>query len=57
MAAQKQKQDDLGVEVGAQEVAFVQMVRNPDVYPEPHSATVHPDEVANFQLGGWTKQE
>lgn len=29
------------------------MVRDPEQYPEPHSAQVHPDEVDNYRPGGW----
>jgi len=35
-------------------VAFVTMVRNPDVHPAPHTAQVHPEEVHNYYSGGWT---
>lgn len=33
----------------------VKMVRDAEVYPEPHSADVHPDEVENFKAAGWAK--
>lgn len=35
------------------DIAYVQMVRDPEIYPEPHSAQVHPDEVENYRPGGW----
>lgn len=34
-------------------IEYVQMVRDEEKYPAPHSAQVHPDEVLNYQLGGW----
>ncbi|MDF7658323.1 hypothetical protein PUG81_05025 [Erwiniaceae bacterium L1_54_6] len=42
--SQEQKQD---------EVKLVDMVRDEKNYPAPHTATVHPEEVVNYQLGGW----
>lgn len=35
----------------ADKVVLVRMVRAGDV--EPHEAEVHPDEVSNYQRGGW----
>lgn len=35
------------------EIKFVTMVRDPEQYPEPHTAEVHPDEVDNYRPGGW----
>jgi len=35
--------------------ALVRMVRDASVHPAPHTADVHPDEVANYALGGWAK--
>ena len=32
----------------------VAMVRDPQQYPPPHKADVHPAEVANYAAGGWT---
>lgn len=32
---------------------FVKMTRSAEDYPAPHTADVHPDEVANFKVGGW----
>ena len=32
----------------------VAMVRDPQQYPSPHKADVHPAEVANYAAGGWT---
>lgn len=34
-------------------VQLVPMVRSADDFPEPHTADVHPDEVANYAAGGW----
>lgn len=34
---------------------LVTMVRDADLYPEPHEAQVHPDEVDNYRPGGWTE--
>lgn len=31
----------------------VKMVRDPESYPAPHVARVHPDEVENYRSGGW----
>lgn len=44
---------DTGLQAAAS-VAFVTMVRNPDVHPAPHTAQVHPEEVHNYYSGGWT---
>ena len=33
---------------------LVPMVRSASQYPAPHTADVHPDEVANYTAGGWT---
>lgn len=42
----------------ASSVAFVTMVRDPEVHPAPHTAQVHPEEVKNYYSGGWAvKQE
>lgn len=38
-------------------VALVAMYRDPAEFPPPHTADVHPDEVANFVAGGWRKGE
>lgn len=35
----------------------VAMVRNPEEYPAPHSADVHPDEVQNYRVNGWVVKE
>ena len=40
-------------ELKQDEVKLVDMVRSEEAYPAPHTATVHPDEVVNYQLGGW----
>ena len=34
----------------------IRMIRG-ERYPEPRTADVHPDEVANYRLGGWTAAE
>jgi hypothetical protein len=35
---------------------LVRMVRDAELYPEgPHEADVHPDEVENYEAGGWAK--
>jgi len=31
----------------------VRMTRDPELYDPPHLADVHPDEVDNYQSGGW----
>lgn len=31
----------------------VAMTRDPEQFPAPHRADVHPDEVENFAAGGW----
>lgn len=42
----------------ASSVAFVTMVRDPEIHPAPHTAQVHPEEVKNYYSGGWAvKQE
>jgi hypothetical protein len=41
----------------SQTIHFVNMKRDTDAYPEPHTAQVHPDEVENYQLGGWVHAE
>lgn len=32
---------------------LVKMHRDAEAFPEPHSADVHPDEVANYAAAGW----
>jgi hypothetical protein len=44
-------------EESAKPIAIVQMVRDAKEYPAPHSADVHPDEVENYKVGGWTVKE
>jgi hypothetical protein len=34
-------------------IKLVRMQRDPDSYPAPHRADVHPDEVTNYAAGGW----
>lgn len=31
----------------------IKMQRDPEVFPAPYSADVHPDEVDNYRLGGF----
>lgn len=33
------------------------MKRDPEQYPAPHIADVHPDEVDNYRVGGWEVDE
>ena len=35
---------------------LVKMIRDPEYWPAPHSADVHPDEVGNYAAGGWVVQ-
>lgn len=37
----------------AEEIKYVKMTRDPELYPAPHEANVHPKEVSNFARGGW----
>ncbi len=32
---------------------LVKMHRDPEAYPEPHKADVHPDEVTSYAAAGW----
>lgn len=32
---------------------LVKMARDVDLWPPPHTANVHPDEVRNYYPGGW----
>ena len=34
-------------------MSTIHMTRNPDEYPEPHSAEVHPEEVENYRTAGF----
>jgi len=38
-------------------MSTVHMVRDPEVYPAPHTADVHPEEVDNYKTGGWQVAE
>lgn len=38
-------------------MATVHMIRDPEQFPAPHSADVHPDEVANYAAGGWVRAD
>jgi len=31
----------------------IKMTRDPEIYPAPHEADVHADEVETFAVGGW----
>lgn len=31
----------------------VKMRRDAEIYPAPHVADVHPDEVESYRVGGW----
>lgn len=31
----------------------IRMKRDPELYPAPHAADVHPSEVDNYRAGGW----
>jgi hypothetical protein len=33
----------------------VAMKRDPDMFPAPHTADVHPDEVENWKLADWVE--
>lgn len=41
----------------AERAGLVKMTRDPEFYPAPHSADVHPDEVGNYAAAGWITQE
>lgn len=45
--------DSVAAAAQQQSAQLVRMVRSTDDYPPPHTADVHPDEVANFSGGGW----
>lgn len=38
-------------------VELVKMVRDAELYDEPHQADVAVDEVENYKVGGWTLAE
>ena len=38
-------------------MSHVLMVRDPEQYPAPHTAEVHPAEVENYAVGGWVVAE
>lgn len=52
-ANQELKVEDQPKQDAAEEIKYVTMVRDPEQYPEPHSAEVHPNEVDNYRPGGW----
>lgn len=45
-------QDNAG-EQAADEIKYIKMTRNPEVFDAPHEAQVHPKEVTNYARGGW----
>ena len=49
--------EDQGGDDSADAADLVKMKRDPEFYPEPHTCLVHPDEVDNYQLGGWVHAE
>lgn len=51
--AKKPDGTDDGVADDAAVIAYVNMERDPAVYPAPHTAQVHPAEVQNYYSGGW----
>lgn len=51
-ASQAEVQADAAA-LAASAVELVQMQRDPDMYPAPHMADVHPDEVDNYAAHGW----
>ncbi|RIJ85005.1 hypothetical protein RSP822_18230 [Ralstonia solanacearum] len=53
LSAEEQAKILAGASKDQDEIEFVTMVRDPEQYPEPHSAQVHPDEVDNYRPGGW----
>lgn len=34
-------------------IKYVRMTRDPELFDAPHEAKVHPKEVSNFARGGW----
>jgi len=52
---QEQELDEELEQEGANQIAFVMMVRDEDKWPAPHTAQVHPDEVQNYYSGGWVE--
>lgn len=58
MAKEKvDKQEGEEINQAKAEIKYVEMVRDDEVYPEPHTATVHPEEVDNYAQGGWTRAD
>ena len=55
MSKDKKEVNELNELNEGESIAFVEMVRDAEIYPEPHTATVHPDEVDNYAQGGWTR--
>lgn len=45
--------DDQGGEGADDDIKYVRMTREPELYEAPHEAKVHPKEVTNFARGGW----
>lgn len=54
---QEQELDKELEQEGANQIAFVMMVRDEEKYPAPHTAQVHPDEVQNYYSGGWVEDK
>lgn len=54
---QEQELDKELEKEGANQIAFVMMVRDEEKYPAPHTAQVHPDEVQNYYSGGWVEDK
>ena len=48
--------EQAAAEQAAAEQGLVKMIRDPEYWPAPHSADVHPDEVGNYAAGGWVAQ-
>ena len=46
-----------GSEGAESDVVLVEMVRDSEAYPEPHTASVHPDEVENYASVGWVSAD
>ena len=57
MATAKTKTDGSGDDLSESSVGLVAMTRDKKVYPAPHTAHVHPDEVINYQMGGWVRAD
>ena len=49
--------DDLADKLQEAGPDLVHMTRDASAHPAPHTAEVHPEEVANFAAGGWQLAE